>query len=97
MLVWLLPIALFWLLAALYLGAAPISMEGGGAMQQLIGLLLYYAVYLGVYAGLRAVLLAPFGEVFGGIVFPLVVASALTPIMGKLSFRAVGVRIVPGH
>ena len=99
MLGWLFPVALFWLLAALYLGASPISMKGGGAVQQILGLLLFYVVYLAVYGGLRAVLLGPLGEIFGGVVFPLLVASALIPVLGKVTFRVVGVRIVPaaGH
>ena len=51
MLVWLLPIALFWVIAAVYLGAAPIYVKGGGAWQQIGGLLLHFGAYLGCLRG----------------------------------------------
>ena len=93
MLPWLIPVALFWTLAALYLGGAAIHIEGGGGGRQIGGLVLHFAAYLVVYALLRTVLSGPVGPIFGGVVVPIVVTSALLPFLAKLAFRVVGVRI----
>lgn len=92
---WLVPIAVFWPLAAMYLGGAPITLEGDGAVRQTVGLLLHFGLYLGAYALLGTLLSGPVGPVLGGIVVPVVVASALLPLLGRLAFRAVGTRIAP--
>lgn len=93
MVAWLVPIAVFWPLAALYLGGAPIALEGGGGGRQTGGLLLHFAMYLGVYALLRVALSGPVGPVLGGVVVPIVLVSILLPFLAKLAFRIVGVRI----
>ena len=93
MLVWLVPVALFWGLAAIYLGGAPIHIRGGGGWRQIGGLLLSFAAYLGVYAGLRTLTLGALGAILGGIVAPLILTSMLLPLLIKLTFRLVGVRI----
>lgn len=95
MVAWLVPISVFWPLAAMYLGGAPIAIEGGGGVRQVGGLFLHFAAYLLVYGLLRAGLSGLIGPVIGGIVVPVVVASALIPILGRLTFRAVGVRVTP--
>lgn len=94
MIPWLVPISIFWTFAAVYLGGSPLRFEGGGGAMQTIGLLLHFVAYLVVYAVLRIVLMGVAGPIFGGIVFPALVASILIPILGKLVFRLVGVRIV---
>ncbi len=93
MLIWLIPVALFWGLAAVYLGGAPIRITGGGGLNQVAGLVLNFAAYLGVYAAIRTVLSGVLGAVIGGLVVPLLVASALIPLLAKFTFRVVGVRI----
>lgn len=95
MVAWLVPIAIFWPLAALYLGGAPITIEGGGGVRQTGGLFLHFAAYVLVYGLLRAGLSGLIGPVIGGIVVPIVAASALIPILGRLAFRAVGVGVTP--
>lgn len=92
MLVWLVPIAVYWSLAATYLGGAAIDIQGGGAFRQLTGLLLHFASYVGIYAVARIA----FGSLnaFLGVALPLLVASALLPLAARAVFRAVGVRIV---
>lgn len=99
MVAWLVPISVFWPLAALYLGGAPITIEGGGGVRQIGGLFLHFAAYLLAYGLLRAGFSVLIGPVLGGVIIPIVVASALIPLLGRLSFRAVGVRITPlaGH
>ena len=94
MVAWLVPVALFWALSALYLGGAAIRFEGADGPRQLIGLLLHFVAYLVIYGVLRAVLGGMLGPVFGGIVFPIIIASVLLPAAGKLAFRLVGVSIV---
>ena len=93
MLVWLVPVALFWGLAAIYLGGAPIHIRGGGGWRQIGGLLLGFAAYLGVYAALRILTLGVFGPILGGVVVPLIVTSMFLPFLVKLTFRLVGVHI----
>ena len=53
---WLVPICLFWTLAALYLGGWPVEIVGGGGVRQVIGLVNTFLLFIIVFAGLRAVL-----------------------------------------
>ena len=79
----------------MYLGGAAISIEGGGGARQMGGLLVHFAAYLLAYGLLRAAFSVMVGPVLGGVVIPVVIAAALIPLLGRLSFRAVGVRITP--
>lgn len=94
MIPWLIPISLYWTLAAVYLGGSPLEIEGGGGGQQILGLLLHFAAYMVAYAIVRILFTGPLGEIVGGIVVPILVASILLPVLGKVAFRVVGVRIV---
>ena len=93
MLVWLVPIAMFWSLAALYVGGAAINIEGGGGGRQTLGLLLLFASYLGVYAVSGMVLAGVAGAAFGVIVFPLLIASIAMPLLTRVTFKIVGVSV----
>lgn len=93
MLVWLVPIAVFWSLAALYVGGAAINIEGGGGGRQTLGLLLLFASYLGVYAVSGMVLAGVAGAAFGVIVFPLLIASIAMPLLTRVTFKIVGVSV----
>jgi len=90
---WLIPTSLFWTLAALYLGGAPIRFEGGGGGRQIAGLLLHFTIFLAVWWVASALLGALAGTVLS-MILAAVLASALLPLLGRLSFRVVGVRIV---
>ena len=92
MIVWLAAMALFPILAALYLGGAAINIEGGGGGRQIAGLLLHYAAFMGAYAVLRLVLQAFAGPVLS-VAFGMVGAAILLPLLARLTFRVVGVRI----
>jgi hypothetical protein len=92
-LVWLVPIAVFWSLAALYVGGAAINIEGGGGGRQTLGLLLLFASYLGVYAVSGMVLAGVAGAAFGVIVFPLLIASIAMPLLTRVTFKIVGVSV----
>ena len=103
MIVWLPAMALFPILAALYLGGAAIKFEGGGAGRQIAGLLLHYAAFMGAFAVLRQVILTfmgPFpasgpdtGATAISVALAMVGAAILLPLLGRLMFRVVGVRI----
>ena len=93
MLVWLVPIAVFWSLAALYVGGAAINIDGGGGGRQTLGLLLLFASYLGVYAVSGMVLAGVAGAAFGVIVFPLLIASIAMPLLTRVTFKIVGVSV----
>ena len=89
---WLAPIALFWTMAALYLGGFPLNIEGGGGGRQVLALLVTFALYLAVWFGLRAVLRGPAGVV-GGVIFACLIATVLLPLLARVGFRAFGVKI----
>jgi hypothetical protein len=89
---WLAPVALFWTMAALYLGGFPLKIEGGSGGRQFIALLVTFALYLAVWFGLRAVLRGPAGVV-GGVIIACLIATVLLPLLARVGFRAFGVRI----
>ena len=93
MLAWLVPIAVFWSLAALYVGGAAINIEGGGGGRQTSGLLLLFASYLGVYTVAGMALTGIAGTAFGGIVFPVLIASISIPLLTRVTFKLVGVSV----
>ena len=88
---WLVPIALFWILSALYLGG-DVSIQGGGGVRQISGLLLHFAAFLAVWAVARMLLVGVVGEIFS-VVLAMILAVTLLPLLARLTFRAVGVRI----
>ncbi len=92
---WLVPLALFWPLTALYLGGAPIRIDGGGGVRQLAGLLLHFALFLGAWLGVRTVLSAVASGALLTVVVPALVVVILLPLLARVAFRAVGVRIRP--
>jgi hypothetical protein len=89
---WLAPVALFWTVAALYLGGFPIRIEGGNGPRQLIGLVATLALYMGTFALLRMVLTGLAGHV-GGIALACLVTTLLLPVLARIGFVVVGVRI----
>ena len=93
MLAWLVPIAVFWSLAALYVGGAAINIEGGGGGRQTSGLLLLFASYLGVYTVAGMALTGIAGAAFGGIVLPVLIASISIPLLTRVTFKLVGVSV----
>ena len=93
MLAWHVPIAVFWSLAALYVGGAAINIEGGGGGRQTLGLLLLFASCLGVYTICGLALTCVAGAAFGGIVFPVLIASISIPLLTRVMFKLVGVSV----
>lgn len=91
---WLVPLAVFWMVGAMYLGGGPITIEGGGAVRQLGGLLVSFALYLAAWAGVRALLAlaGPVGEILALVLATILVTVAL-PLLCRLGFLVFGVRI----
>ena len=92
MIFWLPAVALYWTLAALYLGGAAIDIEGGGPGRQIAGILLHFVAFIAVFGLAKFLLQYLVGDALG-VALGLVVASILLPITAKLTFRLVGVRI----
>jgi hypothetical protein len=90
MLEWLIPVSLFWILAAVFLGALPVNLVGGSGLQQILGLLLLYVLYLAVWGVLHRLL----GDgVPVRVIVPTVVATLLFPLLAKVAFAIVRVRM----
>lgn len=92
MIEWLVPVSVFWTLAALYLGGFPLRIEGGTAGRELGGLLLTFVLYLGAWWVLRLVVGAALSPIFTVVVATLI-AGLLLPLISRLAFRVLGVRI----
>ena len=92
MLEWLVPISMFWILAAIYLGGWPVEIVGGSGVKQVIGLVDSYVLYLVVWAILRAVL-GGLGGLMWSVVIPTAVASLALPAIVWAGYIVVGVRI----
>ncbi len=90
---WLAPLALFWSVAALYLGGFPIQIEGGGGGRHLLGLagtlVLYLVVWYLLRLGLNSVV-----PPIGAVIFACALTVLLLPLLAKIAFRIVGVRIM---
>lgn len=92
MLEWLIPVCAFFPFTALYLGALRIEPGGGRGLQQVLGLMLTFVVYLVVWRVLHAVL-AGLGPILGGVVLATVVTTLLLPLEARLGYLVVGVKL----
>jgi len=88
---WLLPIGLFWVVAAVQFGGL-IDAENGSGLQQFAGLMLTLVVFLALAYGLRLVL-GGLGTL-GTLVLPTVLPLLVLGWLARITFRLVGVRIV---
>jgi hypothetical protein len=82
----------FFPFVALYLGGLRIDLSGGRGVQQVLGLLLTFVVYLVVWRVLHAAL-AGVGPILGGVVLATVVTTLLLPLEARLGYLVVGVRL----
>lgn len=89
---WLVPLAIFLMVGALYLGGAPITFHGGGGVRQLGGVLASLVLYLVAWGVLRTVLGGPVGAILA-IVFATIVATIALPWICRLGFLVFGVKI----
>ena len=87
---WLLPVTLFWGIAALYFGGFQRDITGASGFRQFIGLILSYALFLAVWGVVHAFVLR---DSLLGIVVAGAVASVAVPLEMRLGFLLVGARV----
>ena len=92
---WLVPICLFWTLAALYLGGFPVEVVGGNGFRQVMGVIDSYALFILVWALLRAVL-GGLGGLLWTAVVPAVLVSLALPLIIWAGYIVMGVRVQKG-
>ena len=91
MLGWLAAFCLFWVVASIYLGGLDVELEGGSGLRQFLGLIAMLLLFMAVWRLLAGL----FGGVGGlpGVVLPFGVTVLATPLLARLSFRLVGVKL----
>ena len=93
MLDWLIPSSLFWIVAAVYLGALSVLLVGGTGARQVLGLVLTFVLYLALWGVVRWVL----GRIGEGFILqtllPTVIVLAAFPLLVRAGFGALGVRV----
>ena len=88
---WLVPISMFWLMAAVFFGGL-YDAEDGSAGRQALGLLLTFVAYLAIFAGLRLALGGFLGPL-GRLILATAIPATLVGRLGKIVFKLVGVRL----
>jgi hypothetical protein len=96
LMVTLLPVMMFWILAAIYLGGWAVDLHGGNGVTQVLGLIISFVLFYAVWRGLHAAFNG-LGEVLGGIVITTFLASALLPAISWVGYKLVGVSIEKSH
>lgn len=95
MIPWLIAISLFWLLTSLYLGGLDVEIEGGGGVRQTIGLVDSFVLFLLVWWLLRQAL-SGLGPVVGGVLLPSALSVLALPLLIRVGFRLMGVKVRGG-
>lgn len=93
---WLVPIGGFWTLAALYLGGFRLDIEDGPGIRNLGGLLLSFALFLVIWWAIRT----GAGTALPAIPAILIASVAvllLLPLITRIGFRVMGLRIQRAH
>ena len=93
---WLVPICLFWTLAALYLGGFPVEVVGGNGFRQVMGVIDSYVLFILVWALLRAVL-GGLGGLLWSAVIPTILVSLALPLIIWAGYIVMGVRVQKGE
>ena len=92
MLEWLVPICLFWILIAIYLGAWPVQFQGGSGLRQVIGLVNAFVLFLVVWALLRTAL-GGSGSILARLILPTTLTVLALPLITWIAFRILGIRV----
>lgn len=93
MIEWIIPIALYPTMAALYYGGAPIRFEGPDNARQLLGVFLGLVLFVAVWGVFKTVLQPITGPMIGLAVASILASFALRPGC-RIACRVVGVRVV---
>ena len=88
---WVIPISVYWVLGAVFFGGI-YDAENGSGIQQVIGLLLTFAVFLLLFWVLRLAL-GNFMGPLGRIILPSVIPAMLLGRIGQVVFKLVGVNM----
>jgi hypothetical protein len=86
-------------MAAVYVGGFSLKIEGGSGLTQTLGVFATFALYLVAWALARMLLRGMVGAI-PAVVFALLIATVLMPILVRVGFRVLGVRIskaAPAH
>lgn len=94
MLGWLAAFCLFWVTTSIYLGGLEVELEGGSGLRQFLGLLGMLVLFMAVWR-LLAALLGGLGAV-PGVVLPFGLTVLSLPVLARVSFRLMGVRVRRG-
>lgn len=89
---WLVPVSLFWTLTALYLGGFRLDIQDGPGYRNLGGLLLTFVLFLVVWWAVRTGLGAALPLV-AAVAVAALVAGLLLPVLTRVGFRVMGLRI----
>ncbi|MSR06349.1 MAG: hypothetical protein EXR93_04660 [Gemmatimonadetes bacterium] len=88
----LLPLSLFWIIEATFLGGWPVDVHGGKGFQQVLGLLITFVLWVVTWHGASRAL-AGLGPVLGSIVVATFATAFLTPVINWVGFKIVGVSV----
>lgn len=89
---WVIAIALFWLISALFLGGAPVSLDGGSPLRESAALLVSFGGFLALWYALKALL----GGAMGGgpaFIAATAIAGLLLPVLSVVVLRVFGIRV----
>ena len=87
---WLIPICLFWGIAAVYFGGLGHEVKGGSGVRQFIGLLFAYVLFVIIWSVAHQFVLPDSGA---GYVAASLIALVLFPVAIRLGYLLVGARI----
>jgi hypothetical protein len=96
---WLIPVSLFWSVAAVWVGGI-LEVKGGNGVRQILGLLVSYPLYLGLWWVVSTSLRGFAGALMGGVILPAVITSLTMPLVLGIGYRVLGMRLTrqqPAH
>jgi hypothetical protein len=93
---WLLPICLYWPLAAGYLGGFPVEVRSTSGLRQILSIIASYILFGAVW-GLLHKGLASLGGPFWQLVVPTLVTMLGLPLILRVGHLILGIRLVKGE
>lgn len=94
MLGWLAAFCLFWIVSSIYLGGLDVELEGGSGFRQFLGLIVMLVFFMVLWR-LLAALLGGLGGL-PGLVLPFGLTVLTMPLLARLSFLLMGVKVRRG-